>query len=168
MKTHTNALAMNRRAFLRRSGNLAIGASALAVLPTSVFAGESQAHFNATLLRMARDIYPHDALEDRYYWEPVKGVIDGQGELLADGVKRLDAKAREGHGRVYRHIATEPDRVRILRAEENEAYFQAVRTALLFGIYNNKSLWEPFFGYEGSSWEKGGYINRGFNDLDWL
>jgi hypothetical protein len=24
------------------------------------------------------------------------------------------------------------------------------------------------FGYEGSSFEKGGYINRGFQDLNWL
>ena len=23
-------------------------------------------------------------------------------------------------------------------------------------------------GYEGASFDKGGYINRGFNDLDWL
>lgn len=22
--------------------------------------------------------------------------------------------------------------------------------------------------HEGSSWEKGGYINRGFDDIDWL
>jgi hypothetical protein len=24
------------------------------------------------------------------------------------------------------------------------------------------------FGYPGPSWAKGGYINRGFNDLKWL
>jgi hypothetical protein len=23
-------------------------------------------------------------------------------------------------------------------------------------------------GYEGPSFDKGGYLNRGFNDLDWL
>ena len=23
-------------------------------------------------------------------------------------------------------------------------------------------------GYEGTSFDKGGYVNRGFNDLDWL
>ena len=32
---------------------------------------------------------------------------------------------------------------------------------------NQKALW-PKFGYEGSSFEHGGYLHRGFNDLDWL
>jgi len=27
-------------------------------------------------------------------------------------------------------------------------------------------VWSKF-GYEGSSWEQGGYINRGFNDVTW-
>jgi len=26
----------------------------------------------------------------------------------------------------------------------------------------------PKFGYEGSSSERGGYINRGFDDINWL
>ncbi len=38
---------------------------------------------------------------------------------------------------------------------------------LVTGLYDNKAVW-PLFGYEGSSWEKGGYLNRGFNDIDWL
>jgi hypothetical protein len=29
-----------------------------------------------------------------------------------------------------------------------------------------ETVW-PKFGYEGSSWENGGYINRGFNDVNW-
>ena len=37
----------------------------------------------------------------------------------------------------------------------------------MFGLYDNKTLF-PLFGYEGSSWEKGGYVNRGFDDIDWL
>ncbi|TIP32839.1 MAG: gluconate 2-dehydrogenase subunit 3 family protein, partial [Mesorhizobium sp.] len=28
-------------------------------------------------------------------------------------------------------------------------------------------LW-PIFGYEGESYSKGGYITRGFNDIEWL
>ena len=38
---------------------------------------------------------------------------------------------------------------------------------LVTGFYDNKAVW-PLFGYEGSSWEKGGYLNRGFDDIDWL
>jgi hypothetical protein len=42
-----------------------------------------------------------------------------------------------------------------------------VRGNLVTGIYNNKEVW-PLFGYEGESASKGGYINRGFNDVAWL
>ena len=50
---------------------------------------------------------------------------------------------------------------------EKDPFFQKVRSGLITGIYNNKEVW-PVFGYEGESASKGGYINRGFNDLDWL
>ena len=34
-------------------------------------------------------------------------------------------------------------------------------------LYNDKEVWDVL-GYEGASFDKGGYVNRGFNDLDWL
>ena len=37
----------------------------------------------------------------------------------------------------------------------------------MVGLYNQKELW-PIFGYEGASADKGGYIERGFDDIDWL
>ena len=46
-------------------------------------------------------------------------------------------------------------------------FVQKVRGGLMTGLYNNKEVW-PVFGYEGESASKGGYIDRGFNDLDWL
>jgi hypothetical protein len=42
-----------------------------------------------------------------------------------------------------------------------------VRGDLIVSLYNQKEVW-PRFGYEGSSAEHGGYINRGFADIDWL
>jgi hypothetical protein len=41
-----------------------------------------------------------------------------------------------------------------------------LRSDLIASLYNNPEVW-PKFGYEGSSAEHGGYINRGFNDIDW-
>jgi len=57
--------------------------------------------------------------------------------------------------------------VALLTDIENTPFFKAVRSSLMFGLYDNKALF-PLFGYEGSSWEYGGYVNRGFNDLNWL
>ena len=55
----------------------------------------------------------------------------------------------------------------VLKKIEDTAFFQQVRSKCVTGIYNNKELWEHF-GYEGASTKHGGYINRGFDDLDWL
>jgi hypothetical protein len=35
------------------------------------------------------------------------------------------------------------------------------------GLYGNPRV-AAFFGWEGSSVEHGGYINRGFDDIGWL
>ena len=50
---------------------------------------------------------------------------------------------------------------------EPTPFFQKVRGDLIVSLYNQKELW-PKFGYEGSSAEHGGYIKRGFADIDWL
>ena len=34
-------------------------------------------------------------------------------------------------------------------------------------LYNQPELWTKF-GYEGPSSAQGGYLHRGFNDIDWL
>jgi hypothetical protein len=36
-----------------------------------------------------------------------------------------------------------------------------------FRLYDNAGLWKHI-DYPGSSKEHGGYINRGFDDIDWL
>ena len=66
-----------------------------------------------------------------------------------------------------RYLGWEIDRVAILRDVEDSAFFQSIRGGLVTGIYNNPDLW-PVFGYEGESASKGGYLKRGFDDIDWL
>ena len=55
----------------------------------------------------------------------------------------------------------------LLKAIEEGPFFQKVRSNLVVGLYNQKDLW-PIFGYEGASADKGGYIERGFDDIAWL
>ena len=90
-------------------------------------------------------------------------------ELLTKGVEMLDGLSeRMGYGK-YVANQKEEDRVAVLKEleKQNGPFFQKVRSSLITGLYNNKELW-PFFGYEGESASKGGYIHRGFNDLDWV
>ncbi len=172
---------VDRRGFLRGSGLAAVGVTvvpvgALAAAPPAAAGPEFEtlgADVGRALVRMARDIFPHDRLADRYYVAAV-APYDAQASkeaslkrLLSDGVAELDALASQRHGKPYVDVATEPERVALLKAVEPGAFFQKVKGDLVTGIYNNKAVWQ-LFGYEGSSWEKGGYVNRGFDDIDWL
>ena len=126
-----------------------------------------------TLVKVARDIYPHDFLGDSYYITAIK-PWDGKAAkdpaikaMLEDGVRRLDQDAQDRHKMAYAQVPWEADRVVLLQGIEATDFFKSVRSDLVVSLYNQEELW-PKFGYEGSSAEHGGYIKRGFNDIDWL
>ena len=124
----------------------------------------------ATLIQLARDIYPHDQLADKYYAIAMKShevkaaKDDAHRVLIEQGVADLDRRAGAGG---YRGVGWEEDRVAILRTIATTPFFQAIRGGLVVGLYNQPAIW-PIFGYEGESYSKGGYIDRGFNDIEWL
>lgn len=122
----------------------------------------------ATLVQMARDIYPHDQVADEYYVVAVKGYDNAEAaESIEAGVAALNAAAQGKGNASYLAMGWERDRVDLLRAMEDSAFFQQIRGGLVTGLYNQKAVW-PIFGYEGASFEFGGYIDRGFNDINWL
>jgi hypothetical protein len=126
-----------------------------------------------TLVKVARDIYPHDFLGDSYYitaikpWDGKAAKDPGVKSLINDGVAKLDQEANDRHKVPYAKVQWEADRVALLQRIEQSAFFQQIRSDLVVSLYNQKELW-PKFGYEGSSAEHGGYIKRGFADIDWL
>jgi hypothetical protein len=126
-----------------------------------------------TLIQAARDIYPHDKVPDRFYAVAVKDYDTKSAtdpkikSLIEDGVARLNAAAKSAHGTSYVEVGWEEDRVAILRQIEATPFFQTLRGGLVVGLYNQKEVW-PIFGYEGDSASKGGYIDRGFNDITWI
>ena len=79
----------------------------------------------------------------------------------------LDTAAKAKHGVGYTDVGWESDRVALLKGIESGAFFQKIRGGLVTGIYNRPDVWKKL-GYEGESASKGGYIERGFNDIDWL
>lgn len=168
-----------RRQLLASSGlgalglAFALGAGSALVSPAHAATAISDDQ-KATLLRMAKDIYPHDGfLDDKPYQDVVNGIVDGankggaDGDLVTGGLADLEDRAKKIHGSNYLGIKSAAAREALLRTIETTDFFQKVRGGLLFGIYNNQALW-PKFGYQGSSWEQGGYIDRGFSDATWL
>lgn len=169
----------SRRVFLQGAATavpVVAVATSVAVSIESAWADEASTLTPATmktLLKVARDIYPHDALGDSYYITAIK-PWDGKAAkdpavkaLISDGITRLDQNARDRHKVPYAEVAWESDRVVLLKEIEQSDFFQKVRGDLVVSLYNQKEVW-PRFGYEGSSAEHGGYIDRGFADIDWL
>ena len=126
-----------------------------------------------TLVKVARDIYPHDTLGDSYYvtavtpWDKKAAADPKVKAMIEEGVRRLDQDAQDRHKAAYADVGWEVDRVALLQGIEHTDFFKKIRSDLVVSLYNQEELW-PKFGYEGSSADKGGYIHRGFNDIDWL
>jgi len=169
---------MNRRQFLHTSAVATAGAATavatgtMLVDPKGAWAMTLQAldaHTAMTLVRVAREIYPHDRLGDVHYAKVIEG-LDGKAAankdmaaLLTDGVAALDTAI----GGVKWLELSDGYKFDSLKAMEATPFFQTVRGECVTGIYNNPAVWR-LFGYEGASAEFGGYIDRGFNDLGWL
>ncbi len=165
---------VTRRTLLRTGS---VTAAAAATMPTAMMSGKlfaaapvalSPETFN-TLVKMARDIYPHDKLADGIYAAVIESHDKAAKEdatkkaMFEDGVAALNKAA----GGDYSKIEKEEDRVNLLQPISESPFFQAIRSSLITGIYNNPEVWKQF-GYEGESASQGGYIERGFNDIDWL
>ena len=176
---HHHAPALTRRSFLQRSSSVTL-ASAITITSAGALLNSAEAwaldvktlkpQTMKTLILLARDIYPHDRIADRFYAIAVKGHDDKAGKdaahkaLIEGGIAALD-KAAGGKG--YLALGWEDERVKLLRKIEGTPFFQTVRSGLVVSLYNQPDVW-PIFGYEGESYSKGGYIERGFNDIDWL
>ena len=116
------------------------------------------------LVKMIREIYPHDRFPDGPYERTAddvinKGNIDDKKMMFSKGIEDLK-KAK------YVNLNFEKATKHLKKIEKSD-FFQHVRGTSTVTLYNDKEVWK-LLGYEGYSFDKGGYINRGFNDLDWL
>ena len=164
---------VNRRRFLATGGETVAGgvaATVVASLPSSTWAATLGAIDQRTadvLLRMCRVLYPHDDLGDDYYAacvesldakagkDPVltKQLIDGVSALNSSATKFIDLK--------------EAEQVKALTGIEDTPFFQAVRGHMVTALYTDRKVWSEL-GYQGPSFRFGGYLDRGFDDIDWL
>jgi len=181
MTTIIDARGPSRRALLAGAVKVSLGAGALLVTGAAVMNPKEawglevtnlKPETMRTLIVMARDIYPHDRIPDRNYAIAMKVYETGATDpalkaLVEDGVLTLDTLAKAKHGVAYADLGWEDQRVAILRQIEDGAFFQKVRGGMVVSLYNQEEVW-PIFGYEGASADKGGYIDRGFNDISWL
>jgi hypothetical protein len=173
------ALVQDRRRFLATSLT-AVGAYVVSsggatwiVGPGRAWAAEMQAlepELAETLLHMTRALYPHDFLGDAHY-ASVVADLDAEAagfddkerlELLRAGMLELN----EAAGGTFAS-ANEAQREDALAKIAGTPFFEAVRGKTIVALYTQPEVWQQF-GYEGPSYEQGGYLFNGFNDLGWL
>jgi hypothetical protein len=173
-----------------RRGFLARGAAAMAAVTASggrvvaeaqqaaTAPGNLKARDVETLVKFTRDLFPHDRLDDSFYQKAMKpleqeAAKDGATrQLLELGVTRLNEWAQSAAGKTYVDLKDEKQRVMLIERMQSDRssladFFHKVYSTTIVSLYNQPEVW-PQFGYEGPSSAKGGYLHRGFNDLNWV
>lgn len=118
----------------------------------------------ATLLAAARTIAPHDKLENAAYAFVIRAL-----DTAAAKDEALRKQLQHGAAALGAGFAGAPEnqRVEALRKLEATPFFQNLRVQTLQVLYSTPLAY-AYFGYEGEAFSKGGYLQRGFNDLRWL
>ncbi|MGE0826369.1 MAG: hypothetical protein AB7G75_32690 [Candidatus Binatia bacterium] len=170
---------INRREFLQTSSLIIAGVGVIGSTGTLLFdptrawalaTTTLDEHAAKTLVLMCRHLYPHQTIEEAQYAKTVEGFDKKAGsdpafaKLLQDGVAALDSAAK---GKWLE--ADDKAKLEALKSMETSPFFQTVRGTLVGadGPYNLPAVWKQF-GYPGPSWQLGGYIARGFDDIKWL
>jgi hypothetical protein len=160
--------------FLMTTTMAGIAGTAMLSGARMAFAAPLDAAQGSMLLRMVQDIYPHPDLLKVEHYQAIAATVmkgaaddDDTGAALIDGLDRINALSQDLHGADYADLVDDDAREGVLRHFQHEGFFQGVRWTAYFGIYDNKEVW-PLFGYQGSSVEHGGYIDRGFSDITFV
>ena len=125
------------------------------------------------LVRLLRVAYPHARFPDGPYERTADAVLSqADGALwnrltLTEGLAALDARAASGGGQSRFVDLDDEAALALLRGIEDAAFFVFIRSVAVVTLYDDAEVHE-LLGYGGPSFEQGGYLHRGFDDLDWL
>jgi len=153
------------------SGLISTGIGAGILRTSSAWAQSSAAMDEdaaVALARMARLLYPHDDIADDVYAEIIDDILaaaasdSAMTETLSGAVTALQAEQDAD----WFELDAEQQLAALL-ALQTATFFGAIQAAVQERFYNHASVWEHI-GYPGSSVEHGGYVDRGFDDIDWL
>jgi hypothetical protein len=130
--------------------------------------GTADAAALRALTDMVRAMFPHPAFPDGPYERCAQSILDAAGDdvrfrtQLEQGLRDLDVVGGGPFGSLDGDVQLE-----VLRSISSTEFFGGVRSRVVTSLYDDKEVWS-LLGYEGASYEQGGYLERGFDDLDWL
>ena len=161
----------SRRRFLvatiAYSGLISTGMGAALLRASTAWAKSANGNADE-LTRIARLLYPHDGIADAVNAKVIDSILSDAAndasmmEMLKQAVAALNA-AQNGD---WFDIGAD-DQIKSMMLVENEPFFAAIQSGVRARFYNHPKVWEHI-GYPGSSVEYGGYVDRGFDDIDWL
>lgn len=120
------------------------------------------------LTRMVRVMFPHERFPDGPYERTADAILEAAGDdirmraQLDQGLRDLDVAGSAPFEQLSDEQALD-----VLRGMSSTEFFEAVRAKTILTLYNDPEVWQ-LLGWEGESYSKGGYLERGFADLDWL
>jgi hypothetical protein len=124
------------------------------------------------LVRLLRAAYPHPRFPDGPYERTADAAI-GQVDdalwprlTLTQGLAALDARAATMGGSTFADL-DDDTALALLRDIADAAFFTFIRSVAVVTLYDDPEV-HQLLGYGGPSFEQGGYLHRGFDDLDWL
>ena len=130
--------------------------------------GLLDARSRRTLVALLRHAFPHDTFPDGPYQRTADAVLAAAGSnprtlaQLVQGLEDLDRLREVG----FADLDAEPAAA-LLRGVRDTPFFAAIIDVAVVALYDDHEVWSVL-GYEGPSFDKGGYVDRGFDDLDWL
>lgn len=93
----------------------------------------------------------------------IESEIDARSPQLKSGIlKEIDGQMAKIKGR-----PTTSQITRLLDQAQSNAKFPAFLAVASRHCFRHPAIWAAI-GYQGSSVEYGGYLDRGFNDISWL
>ena len=120
------------------------------------------------LAQMVRAMFPHPSFPDGPYQRCAEAILAAAGEdlrfrtQLDQGLRDLDVLG----GAPFADL-DDAARLEVLRGISSTEFFEGVRSRVITTLYDDREVWQ-LLGYEGPSYDQGGYVDRGFADLDWL
>ncbi|MFC6705675.1 hypothetical protein [Flexivirga alba] len=122
----------------------------------------------ANLVKLLRTAYPHAQFPDGPYERTADKILEQVHEsvwhctVLSSGLRSLDSAA----GGPFRDL-DDTAAAGVLTKIADAEFFRFIRGVAVPILYDDHEVWKAL-GYEGESFSQGGYLNRGFDDLDWL
>ncbi|NQV85890.1 MAG: hypothetical protein HQ492_02310 [Woeseiaceae bacterium] len=169
-----NSITSRRRfliATIAASGAIASGLNLALIRDASAWADavDDDGAIGAKILaRMVRLYYPHDNVAGEVYAQTVNSILSA---AATDSTLRnlLDAAftALDGAGDIDFTELDAESQLAAMTQVQDEPFFTAVKFQVLARFYAHPEVWKAI-NYPGSSVEFGGYVDRGFNDIDWL